>query len=199
MQCHLFSACNQAGLGVAAVFGPKTSMLASHINSMCNTLEVPHLESRLEVRTAGAHTIPMGLMLGNSAERQMFSVNVYPEASFMSKALMALIEHFEWKKFCILYGDQNGQKENPFECRMHLIFYAFTDLLLLQDILRAPLNSDVEITVRQAHPHSLRETLKEISKRGFHKVLAHLNIDLTYALLKAVSSHCLQLPNESDL
>lgn len=50
------------------------------------------------------------------------------------------------------------------------------------------MNADVEITVRQAHPHSLRETLKEVDKRGFHNILAHLNIDLTHALLKAVST-----------
>ena len=42
------TACNQAGLGVAAVFGPRSNVLASHVNSMCSSLEVPHVEVRLE-------------------------------------------------------------------------------------------------------------------------------------------------------
>ncbi len=61
------------------------------------------------------------------------------------------------------------------------------DLLLLQDIIRAPLHAKVEITIRQAKPGTMRETLKEIDNKGITKVLAHLNSDDTYELLKAVS------------
>lgn len=75
---------------------------------MCNTLEVPHLESRLEARSSQAQLNSRGSPLATVAERQLFSVNVYPEASFLSQAILALIQHFEWRKFCILYGDQNG-------------------------------------------------------------------------------------------
>ena len=61
-----------------------------------------------------------------------------------------------------------------------------TDLLLLQDIIQAPLQNDVEITVRQAKRDTMRETLKEINKRGIRKILAHLSVDDTHMLLKAV-------------
>lgn len=33
----------------------------------------------------------------------------------------------------------------------------------------------------------MRETLKEIDKKGIHKIIAHLSTDDTYWLLKAVS------------
>ena len=33
----------------------------------------------------------------------------------------------------------------------------------------------------------MRETLKEIDKKGIRKIIAHLNTDDTYWLLKAVS------------
>ena len=67
--------------------------------------------------------------------------------------------------------------------------YFFSDLLLLQDIIRAPLNSDVEITVRQAGRHNMRETLKEVDKRGIHRIIAHLSADDTYWLMVSVSYH----------
>lgn len=35
--CELFS------LGVAGVFGPSDSVTAKHVQSMCDTLEVPHI------------------------------------------------------------------------------------------------------------------------------------------------------------
>ncbi len=33
----------------------------------------------------------------------------------------------------------------------------------------------------------MRETLKEIDKKGIHRIIAHFNIDDTYHFLKAVS------------
>ena len=67
------------------------------------------------------------------------------------------------------------------------MFLYFPDLLLLQDIIRAPLNADVEITVRQARMDTMLETLKELDKKGINKFIAHLNTDDTYYLLRAVS------------
>ena len=90
----LFSACNQAGLGVAAIFGPRNHDIASHINSMCNTLEIPHIEVRLEP-------------LAN--EVQLFSMNLYPDTARLSSAFMDLLKHFKWEKFVVIYGDQNGK------------------------------------------------------------------------------------------
>ena len=64
--------------------------------------------------------------------------------------------------------------------------FSLTDLLLLQDIIRAPLNNKVEITVRQARRENLRETLKEVDKKGISRFIAHLNTEDTYHLLNAV-------------
>ena len=61
-------------------------------------------------------------------------------------------------------------------------------MLLLQDIIRAPLNKDVEIVVRQANRANMRETLKEVEKKGIRRIIGHLNIQDTYNLLKAVST-----------
>jgi len=92
----LFSVCNQASLGVAAIFGPRSAGLAGYINSMCNTLEVPHIEARLEPRL-DAH------------DQQVFSINVYPQTSHLSRVYLDLIRAFRWTKLCVIYGDHSGQ------------------------------------------------------------------------------------------
>lgn len=62
-----------------------------------------------------------------------------------------------------------------------------TDLLLLQSVIRTPASTDVDILVRQATRSTMRETLKEIDKRGFANIFVHLSVDDTYYLLRAVS------------
>ena len=62
------------------------------------------------------------------------------------------------------------------------------DLLLLQSVIRTPASTDIDILVRQATRSTMRETLKEIDKRGFSNIFVHLSVDDTYHLLRAVSS-----------
>ena len=46
----------------------------------------------------------------------------------------------------------------------------------------------MEIVVRQANRANMRETLKEVEKKGIRRIIGHLNIQDTYNLLKAVST-----------
>ncbi|KAK2189532.1 hypothetical protein NP493_103g03008 [Ridgeia piscesae] len=118
---------------------------------MCSSLEVPHVEVRL---------VPQ------RDEQQLFSVNVYPDASYLVAAYLDVLRYYNWKKFCVVYGDE-------------------ADLLLLQAIIRAPLGNGVHVIVRQVRRGNMRETLKEIEKRGVRRIVAHLNIDKTQMFLKA--------------
>ena len=90
------SVCNQASLGVAAIFGPRSSGLAGYINSMCNTLEIPHVEARLEPKT--------------DRDKQMFSINAYPQSVQLSRAYLDVLKHFQWQRFCVVYGDHSGER-----------------------------------------------------------------------------------------
>ncbi len=90
----VFSACNQAGLGIAAIFGPRNHDIAGHINSMCNTLEIPHIEVRLEP---------------HMDELQLFSMNLYPDTTQLSTAYLDLLKHYKWTRFVVIYGNQNGE------------------------------------------------------------------------------------------
>jgi hypothetical protein len=48
--------------GLAALFGPSSSITSSHVQSICDTLEIPHVESRWDYRLV----------------REDHSINLYP-------------------------------------------------------------------------------------------------------------------------
>lgn len=61
--CHLLRT------GVAAVFGPQSSQTASHVQAICDTMEIPHLETRWDYRL----------------RRESCLVNLYPHPNTLSK------------------------------------------------------------------------------------------------------------------
>lgn len=61
--CHLLRG------GVAAIFGPQSAHTASHVQSICDTMEIPHLETRWDYRI----------------RRQSCLVNLYPHPTTLSK------------------------------------------------------------------------------------------------------------------
>ena len=79
---------------MAAIFGPRGDDIAGHINSMCNTLEIPHIEIRSDP--------------GND-QSQLFSMNLYPDSGQLSRAYLELLKHFKWEKFVVIYADKNGE------------------------------------------------------------------------------------------
>ncbi|KAG4074265.1 hypothetical protein HA402_008674 [Bradysia odoriphaga] len=84
--CHLLR------MGVAAIFGPQSSHTASHVQSICDTMEVPHLETRWDYRL----------------RRESCLVNLYPHPSTLSKAYVDLVKSWGWKSFTIIYETNEG-------------------------------------------------------------------------------------------
>ncbi|XP_071747530.1 glutamate receptor ionotropic, kainate 2 isoform X1 [Lepeophtheirus salmonis] len=84
--CHLLRT------GVAALFGPQSGTTSSHVQSICDAMEIPHIETRWDYR------------LKNDA----YSVNLYPHPKTISKAYVDLIESFGWMSYTILYEDNQG-------------------------------------------------------------------------------------------
>uniref|UniRef100_A0ABD2XRE0 Uncharacterized protein n=1 Tax=Trichogramma kaykai TaxID=54128 RepID=A0ABD2XRE0_9HYME len=42
--CHLLD------IGITAIFGPQNAYTASHVQSICDTMEIPHLETRWDYK-----------------------------------------------------------------------------------------------------------------------------------------------------
>ncbi|KAI5699759.1 hypothetical protein M8J75_008315 [Diaphorina citri] len=84
--CHLLRT------GVAAVFGPQSSQTASHVQAICDTMEIPHLETRWDYRL----------------RRESCLVNLYPHPNTLSKAYVDLVKAWGWKSFTIIYETNEG-------------------------------------------------------------------------------------------
>ncbi|KAL3278738.1 hypothetical protein HHI36_016268 [Cryptolaemus montrouzieri] len=84
--CHLLRN------GVAAIFGPQSSHTASHVQSICDTMEIPHLETRWDYRL----------------RRESCLVNLYPHPTSLSKAYVDIVKAWAWKSFTIIYENNEG-------------------------------------------------------------------------------------------
>ena len=64
-----FLVCHLLRSGVAALFGPQSGTTSSHVQSICDAMEIPHIETRWDYRL----------------KRDDYSVNLYPHPTAISK------------------------------------------------------------------------------------------------------------------
>nr|XP_056714867.1 glutamate receptor ionotropic, kainate 1 isoform X1 [Euleptes europaea] len=87
-------ACDQLALGVAALFGPSHSSSVSAVQSICNALEVPHIQTRWKHPTVD--------------NKDSFYINLYPDYAAISKAVLDLVLYNNWKIVTVVYEDSTG-------------------------------------------------------------------------------------------
>lgn len=92
------AACDQLSLGVAAIFGPSHSSSANAVQSICNALGVPHIQTRWK------HQV--------SDNKDSFYVSLYPDFSSLSRAILDLVQFFKWKTVTVVYDDSTGKKKS---------------------------------------------------------------------------------------
>lgn len=90
----LLAACDQLSLGVVAIFGPSHSSSSNAVQSICNALEVPHVQVRWKHH-------PMD-------NRDTFYANLYPDYSSLSYAILDLVQFLKWKTATVVYDDSTG-------------------------------------------------------------------------------------------
>jgi len=78
--------------GVVAIFGPLSSPTSIHVQSICDALEIPHIETRWDFQL----------------ERDDLSINLYPRPQVLSHAYTDLIKAWGWTHFAILYEENEG-------------------------------------------------------------------------------------------
>lgn len=101
------SACDQLALGVGAVFGPSHSSSVSAVQSICNALEVPHIQTRWKHPSVD--------------NKDSFYINLYPEYSSISRAVLDIVQYYKWKTVTVVYEDATGKRADVFDwCRLHL-------------------------------------------------------------------------------
>lgn len=81
--------CLRTGPGVAGLFGPQSKMTSSHVQSICDALEIPHIETRWDYRLV----------------RDDYSINLYPHPQALGEAFVSLVQvsYLVSKKTPLLY------------------------------------------------------------------------------------------------
>ncbi|TMS14003.1 Glutamate receptor ionotropic, kainate 1 [Larimichthys crocea] len=83
--------CDQLALGVVAVFGPSHSSSVSAVQSICNALEVPHIQTRWKHPSVD--------------NKDTFFINLYPEYTAIARAILDVVTFFKWRKLTVVYED----------------------------------------------------------------------------------------------
>uniref|UniRef100_A0A8B9VYX6 Glutamate receptor n=1 Tax=Anas zonorhyncha TaxID=75864 RepID=A0A8B9VYX6_9AVES len=127
-------ACDQLALGVVAIFGPSQGSCTNAVQSICNALEVPHIQLRWK-----HHPLD---------NKDTFYVNLYPDYSSLSHAILDLVQYLKWRSATVVYDDSTG-------------------LIRLQELIMAPSRYNIRLKIRQLplDTDDARPLLKEM-KRG---------------------------------
>lgn len=86
------TACGLLKKGVAAIFGPLSQTTSMHVQSICDALEIPHIETRWDFQL----------------QRDDLSINLYPRPQILARAYIDLINVWMWKHFAIVYEENEG-------------------------------------------------------------------------------------------
>lgn len=81
-------------LGVVAIFGPSQGSCTNAVQSICNALEVPHIQLRWK-----HHPLD---------NKDTFYVNLYPDYASLSHAILDLVQSLKWRSATVVYDDSTG-------------------------------------------------------------------------------------------
>ncbi|XP_071050380.1 glutamate receptor ionotropic, kainate 2 isoform X5 [Onthophagus taurus] len=140
-------ACRQMEYGVQAIFGPSDPVLGPHIQSICEALDVPHLEARIDFE-------PFSKEL---------SINLHPSQEHMNKAFKDLMTFLNWTKVAIIYEED------------YVPLVGGKGLFKLQELVKTPSISRIELYIRQAGPNTYRQILREVRQKEIYKLIVDTN------------------------
>ncbi|KAG5677547.1 hypothetical protein PVAND_007299 [Polypedilum vanderplanki] len=82
--------CKSIENGVTAIFGPPSdslSLLGPHIQSICEALDIPHIETRFDIDHGAKE----------------FSINLYPHQKKLNEAILDTVKYLNWTRYAIIY------------------------------------------------------------------------------------------------
>uniref|UniRef100_A0A2K6GJ41 Glutamate receptor n=1 Tax=Propithecus coquereli TaxID=379532 RepID=A0A2K6GJ41_PROCO len=148
-------ACDQLALGVAALFGPSHSSSVSAVQSICNALEVPHIQTRWKHPSVD--------------NKDLFYINLYPDYTAISRAILDLVLYYNWKTVTVVYEDSTG-------------------LIRLQELIKAPSRYNIKIKIRQlpSGNKDAKPLLKEMKKGKEFYVIFDCSHETAAEILKQI-------------
>ncbi|KAK2579603.1 hypothetical protein KPH14_010896 [Odynerus spinipes] len=162
--------CELVGAGVAAIFGPQDKVIAEHVQSICDTIEMPYIAARWD---------PLQ-MRGRA-------VNLYPHANTLSMVYHALIQEFEWQEIIILFENTDSllRMQPLLELRdtgLDIFLYHLGDGSNYRDVMQTIKETELENIVIDCSIKILGEVLRQAQQVGIltdkHKVIV-TSLDLS--------------------
>lgn len=184
-----FLACDQLSLGVVAIFGPSHSSSSNAVQSICNALEVPHVQVRWKHH-------PMD-------NRDTFYANLYPDYSSLSYAILDLVQFLKWKTATVVYDDSTGDYVSneshtivsfsgicsAFSLPLpSLVLFSSPGLIRLQELIMAPSRYNIRLKIRQLplDTQDTRPLLKEMKRSREFRIIFDCSHHMAAQILKQV-------------
>ncbi|CAH2093715.1 unnamed protein product [Euphydryas editha] len=148
------AACELLATGVIAIFGPTDPTSADAVSARCRAANVPHIQAVWRPPSV------------RGLQRPPFpSINLYPEATALSKAVAIFIKDSDWYTYSLLYDDDHG-------------------LIRLQEILKYA-KPDHKWLVRRLKPgEDNRQLLKSLKAYGTTRVIIDCPTDRVLEYLR---------------
>lgn len=124
---------------MAAIFGPSHSSSANAVQSICNALGVPHIQTKWK------HQV--------SDNRDVFYVSLYPDFSSLSRAILDLVHFFKWKTVTVVYDDSTGKAANTSCTLVQILLLSFTVSLKTSSLPGRRLWMKTVYDVAISYPH----------------------------------------------
>lgn len=158
--------CSHVSAGVQAIFGPSDHVIGAHIQSICDALDIPHLQARADTepkatRSASDHVTTLTPSSGGGSG---FSINLHPAAPLVNRAILELMAFLNWTRVAVLCEPPHG-------------------LLWLRHLVRT---AGLEVHVRVADRSSYASALADLKAREFHHLLVDTRSEHMRHLLDAI-------------
>lgn len=88
--------------GSEVIFGTHSRSSSEYVTSLCNQLSIPNLQIHWDSREVVTST--------KRPDRDHMTLNLYPDHHTLSAAQRDLIKFWDWKKFAVLYEDNDGRE-----------------------------------------------------------------------------------------
>lgn len=89
MDYHSYNACGK-------IKGPPSdSLLGPHIQSICEALDIPHIETRFDIDHGAKE----------------FSINLYPQQKKLNEAILETVKYLNWTRYAIIYEGNKLQSD----------------------------------------------------------------------------------------
>nr|APZ81409.1 glutamate receptor ionotropic 1 [Adelphocoris lineolatus] len=87
--------CDMMKAGVVGIVGPHSTEMSNHVQSLCDTMEIPHISARWD----------------GQQRRSSCLVNLYPHPSVLAQVAADMVRTWDWKGFTVLYDDFNALRK----------------------------------------------------------------------------------------